>query len=91
MLKYYKINKKYAPIHNGEKIKWIYLKNNPIGLETVAYKGYEDPPEVLDFIRQYINPEKLYKQALHKKIMMLYDALGWDEPTDASKTIERFF
>ena len=26
-----------------------------------------------------------------KKIMMLYEALGWDEPTDASKTIERFF
>jgi len=91
LLKYYKINKKYAPIHNGEKIKWIYLKNNPIGLETVAYKGYEDPPEVLDFIRQYINPEKLYKQALHKKIMMLYEALEWDEPTDKNKTMERFF
>jgi hypothetical protein len=23
--------------------------------------------------------------------MMLYEALGWDEPTDSSKTIERFF
>ena len=39
----------------------------------------------------YINPEKLYKQVLHKKIMMLYEALGWDEPTDSSKTLERFF
>ena len=40
---------------------------------------------------QFINPDKLYKQALHKKIMMLYEALGWGEPTDATKTIERFF
>ena len=91
LLKYFKITKKYSPIYNGEKIKWVYLKNNPIGLETVAYKGHEDPPQILDFIRQYIHPDKIYKQALHKKIMMLYGALGWDEPTDASKTIERFF
>ena len=91
LLKYFKITKKYSPIYNGEKIKWVYLKNNPIGLETVAYKGHEDPPQILDFIRQHINPDKIYKQALHKKIMMLYEALGWDQPTDASKTIERFF
>jgi hypothetical protein len=91
LLKYLKVSKRYSKIFDGEKIKWVYLKTNPIGLETIAYKGHEDPPEVLNFIRQYINPEKLYKQALHKKIMMLYEALGWDEPTDASKTIERFF
>ena len=90
-LKYNKISKQYSVISNGEKIKWIYLKQNPLGLNTMAYKGYEDPPEVLEFIRQYINHEKIYKQALHKKIMMLYDALRWDEPTDATKTIERFF
>jgi len=91
MLKYFKVTKKYSPIYNGEKIKWVYLKNNPIGIETIAYKGHEDPPQILDFIRQYIHPDKLYKQALHKKIMMLYEALGWEEPTDATKTIERFF
>ena len=91
LLKYLKVSKRYTNIFDGEKIKWVYLKTNPIGLETIAYKGHEDPPEVLNFIRQYINPDKLYKQALHKKIMMLYEALGWDEPTDASKTIERFF
>jgi DNA polymerase elongation subunit (family B) len=90
-LKYKKVSRQYTSIHNGDKIKWIYLKQNPLGLNTIAYKGYEDPPEVLEFIRQYINHEKIYKQALHKKIMMLYEALGWDEPTDATKTIERFF
>jgi len=90
-LTYYKISKQYSGISNGEKIKWVYLTQNPLGINTIAYKGYEDPPQVLDFIRQYINPDKLYRQALHKKIMMLYQALGWDEPTDASKTLEKFF
>jgi len=90
-LKYKKIEKQYSGISNGEKIKWVYLKQNPLNLNTIAYKGYEDPPQVLDFIRQYINPDKIYKQALHKKIMMLYGSMNWSEPTDSSKTIERFF
>jgi hypothetical protein len=91
LLKYYKQDKRYEKISNGSKIKWVYLKNNNLGLDTVAYKGYEDPPEIMKFIRDNINPNKLYKQALEKKIMMFYEALGWDEPTDATKTIERFF
>jgi len=91
LLKHFKVSKRYSNIFDGEKIKWVYLKSNPMGLDTIAYKGHEDPPQILDFIRQYIHPDKLYKQALHKKIMMLYEALGWNEPTDSSKTIERFF
>ena len=91
MLNHMNISKRYTQIYNGEKIKWIYLKNNPFGLETISYKGHEDPPEIISFIKEFINPDKLYKQALHKKIMMFYEALGWGEPTDATKTIERFF
>ena len=91
MLKHMNISKRYTQIFNGEKIKWVYLKNNPYGLETISYKGHEDPPEIISFIKEFINPDKLYKQALHKKIMMFYEALGWGEPTDATKTIERFF
>ena len=91
LLIHYNQDKRYEKISNGSKVKWVYLKTNSLGLNTVAYKGYEDPPEIMKFIRDNINPSKLYKQALQKKIMMFYEALGWDEPTDATKTIERFF
>jgi DNA polymerase elongation subunit (family B) len=91
LLHYYKQDKKYEKITNGSKVKWLYLKDNQFGLNVIAYKGYEDPPEIMNFIRDFINPSKLYKQALEKKIMMFYEALGWDEPTDATKTMERFF
>ena len=91
LLQHYNQDKRYEKISDGSKVKWVYLKNNSLGLDTVAYKGYEDPLEILNFIRDNINPSKLYKQALEKKIMMFYEALGWDEPTDATKTIERFF
>ena len=48
-------------------MKWVYLKNNSLGLDTVAYKGYEDPLEILNFIRDNINPSKLYKQRCWRK------------------------
>ena len=91
LLKYYKLDKKYEKINNNEKIKWVYLKQNEFGLSVIGFKGHDDAPKIIEFIKTHINTDKIYKQVLHKKIMMLYEALGWDEPTDASKNIERFF
>ena len=67
------------------------LKQNEFGLSVIGFKGHDDAPKIIEFIKTHINTDKIYKQVLHKKIMMLYEALGWDEPTDASKNIERFF
>ena len=60
-------------------------------LETLAYKGHEDPIEILSFIRESVDYDKIYSKSLKKKITMFYDTMDWDEPIDASKTIERFF
>ena len=90
LLKYYKSNH-LEPIRNASKIKWVYLKNNPFHLDAVAYKGYDDPKELMDFIKQYIDRDKLFNRALNKKIQMFYDALSWDMPVDKQNTIERFF
>ena len=90
LLSYYK-SKHLEPIRNASKIKWVYLKNNPFHLDAVAYKGYDDPKELMDFIKQYIDRDKLFNRALNKKIQMFYDALTWDMPVDKQNTIERFF
>ena len=91
LLKHFKRDKKYSKIENISKIKWVYLKKNQYGLETLAYKGHEDPIEILSFIRESVNYDKIYSKSLKKKITMFYDTMDWGEPTDASKTIERFF
>ena len=91
LLKYYKRENKYAYIQNGEKIKWVYLKQNSFGLNVLAYKGYEDPPEILQFIRDNIDFDKMYAQSLKKKLQMFYTALNWGEPVDKEQSIERFF
>ena len=77
-----KLNKKYPSVGNGEKIKWTYLKDNPLKFDTICYKGHEDPPQVLNYIKEYIDTDKIYKQALAKKVKMLYEALKWEEPND---------
>ncbi len=90
MIDYYD-KKRYSKIVGGEKIKWVYLKQNPLNLSVLAYKGDEDPPEVLQYIKKYIDVDKLYNQALKKKIKMFYDAMGYGLPVDERYTLERFF
>ncbi len=91
LLRFYKADKKYQFISDGDKIKWIYLKNNPIGMETIAFKGYEDSPKIIKFIKEYADYDKMYEKSLEKKIKMFYESLNWTLPVDKSHTIEKFF
>ena len=91
LLKHFKVEGKYGPISNGEKIKWVYLKDNPLKCASAGFKGYDDPPEVIDYIEKYIDCDKLFERALKKKIHMFYDALNWDFPVKEENTLTRFF
>ena len=91
LLKHFGKDKKYDIIRNRDKIRWVYLKTNPFGFDTLAYKGYEDPSEIIEFIKLHINYEKIFNQLLTKKLDAFYKSLGWEEPTDKSQSIEKFF
>ena len=67
------------------------FETESISIETIAFKGYDDPPVILEFIEKYINHDKLFDGALKKKIKMFYEALNWDLPVDKQNSIERFF
>ena len=90
LLEHFKLNS-VEPIRNHSKIKWVYLKSNSYGLETIAFKGYEDPDEIMDFISEHIDYDRLYKGAMEKKIKMFYESLSWNLPIDKANTLERFF
>ena len=85
------LDKKHEAIANGEKIKWAYLKSNPLNIPAIAFKDYNDPPQIMNFIQQYIDCDKIFVGVLKNKIDMFYQALSWSEPVDKSKSIERFF
>ena len=90
LLKHFKANN-HEPITNGNKVRWVYLKENPLKIDGIAYKGYDDPKQIIDFINQYVDRDKLFDKALNKKIQMFYDAMSWDMPVDKKSSIERFF
>ena len=91
LLDHFGVSDKYEKISNSEKIKWVYLRQNELGLESCGYKGYEDPPEIVRFMKDNIDYKKMYSQMLEKKIMMFYESLSWDKPVNKKQSIERFF
>ena len=91
LLDYWYEGRKYEKITNGSKIRWVYLKDNEFGFDTIAYKGYEDPREILDLIKNKIDSNRMFEQALKKKIGMFYESMGWEAVVDQQQSIERFF
>jgi hypothetical protein len=53
------------------------LKNNPFGLDTCAVKGFDDPEEILKFITQYIDYDRIFTASLENKLQGFYDALSY--------------
>ena len=51
---------KYEPMKNGDKIKWVYLKDNPLGLDGLGFKAFR-PKEIVDFMK-YIDHNKLFEE-----------------------------
>jgi DNA polymerase elongation subunit (family B) len=90
-LKHFNAPFKYEPMKDGDKIKWIYLKNNPLGLDGLAFWGHSDPPEVEKFIKTYLDHNKVFERELQGKLQDFYDALGWGDIISEQKTAEKFF
>ena len=82
---------KYNPMGNGDKVKWVYLKNNPLGLDAIAFTGYQDPPEIENFINSYIDHNKIFERELSGKLQDFYDAIGWGQVISEQRTAEKFF
>ena len=91
LLDYWYEGRKYEKISNGTKIRWVYLKDNEFGFDTIAYKGYEDPKEILDLIKNKIDSSRMFEQAMSKKLGMFYESMGWEAVVDKQQSIERFF
>ena len=91
LITHFKVPYKYGPMVNGDKVKWVYLKDNPLGLDGLAFTGYNDPPEIEKFIETYIDRNKIFERELRFKLQDFYDAIGWGEMISEQKTAEKFF
>jgi len=91
LLVHFKCPTKHEPMRDGDKIKCDYLKQNPFGLDAVGFKGYNDPEEIMDLVKTYIDYDKIFERELLKKLEDFYGALGWGEVLSSQKTAEQFF
>lgn len=92
LLKYYQIENRYEKITDGEKIKYVYLKNNPLQIDALAVKGYHDPKEIIELVIQYIDADASFEKELRNKLDDFYTALNWGNiPTEVNQNANEFF
>ena len=90
LLYYFKFDKTKPPIMDGEKIKWAYLKPNTLNMDTCALKGFDDPEEIVNFVKTNIDYDRLFDSTLTNKLGDFYSALKWGNiPTNSN--INDFF
>ncbi len=82
---------KYSPMKDGDKVKWVYLKNNPLGLDGLAFTGYEDPEEITNFIQTFVDHNRIFEAELKGKLQDFYDAIGWGDVVSEQRSAEKFF
>jgi len=90
-LKHFDSPFKYTPMQNGDKIKWVYLKDNPLGLDGLGFTGYNDPQEIIDFVATYVDHNKIFDRELKNKLQDFFDAVGWGDVVSEQRTAEKFF
>jgi len=91
LLKMFKCPPKFPAIKNGDKIKIVYLKNNPYSLEEMAFRGDSDPEEILNFVKQYFDANELFNSELDGKLRAFYEAMNWEWPSEHKKNAQKFF
>jgi DNA polymerase elongation subunit (family B) len=78
------------PISDGEKVKWAYLVNNPLGFDSLALRGYQDPTITEEFVAKYIDRNKMFDSDLKGKLDDFYAARGWGQ-LPANNVATKFF
>jgi len=92
LLRKFNLENKFEPIHNGQKIKWVYLKENPYALDYLAMKADgTDPDEILDVIKIYVDRQLMYERELKTKLVKFFDVLNWRYPSFTATIADMFF
>ena len=91
MLLHFKVPFRYPPIRDGDKIKWTYVKTNPLGIDSLAFTGHMDPPEILEFLETYIDRDRVFECELQGKLQDFFDALGYGSVISKHQQAAKFF
>ena len=92
LLTQFNLTKIIPPIFHGQKIKWVYLKQNEYGIECLAMKADgTDPQQIIDILTKYMDRDTMYEQELKSKLVDFYEVLKWEYPNSNWKAASEFF
>jgi len=80
LLRFKKLDKQYPCFTEGDKMKYIQLKENPYKIDVIGFTG-NDPEFINQFIEQYADREEGFEATLMNKLVGIYEDLGWDFPS----------
>ena len=78
LLTFWKLDKEHSKIVQGDKVKWIYLKDNPYKIEALAFLDFDIPEKIRTLLAQYADTNKSFETILESKLQGFYSDLGWD-------------
>ena len=90
LLKFKGLDKKHVQIVEGDKIKWVYLRDNPYKIDTMGFLDYDIPQKIREFIEEYVDKPKSFDTILKNKLENFYQDLGWGDLT-LNTYVQQFF
>ena len=80
-LKFKGLDKQHSQIVQGDKIKWVYLKDNPYKIDTMGFLDFDFPEGIRTFVETYIDRDKAFDSILKNKLETFYKDLSWGSLT----------
>ena len=81
------LDKKYQPIRDGDKIKFVYLKTpNPFQEDVIAFSQHMPKEFKMD---AYIDYDKMFEKVFGDALQIVIEPLGWK--TEEQSSLEDFF
>ena len=77
LLRFWGLDKEHSYIVQGDKVKWIYLKDNPYKIDGLSFLEWDMPEKIRIFIEEYADRRKIFESILLNKLEGFYDDLGW--------------
>lgn len=91
LLRLWKLDKQHNYITLADKVKWLYLKDNPYKIEALAFIPSDISPKIKEFLEQYADRRRVWESILLNKLEGFYSDLEWDlSLNDHIKNIKTF-
>jgi DNA polymerase elongation subunit (family B) len=88
LLRFWNI-KGHSEIVQGDKIKWIYLIDNPYKIEAIGFLSFDLPDKMRTFLNDYADRKKSFETILQSKLENFYNDLNWT--LNLNPNINKFF